>query len=139
MASRAFEAACSNAALASLVRPALRAAAKAHRDGLCKRYGIDNSARAKHGALLDALLLAAVYVELLGERQATLGLDLALPNDRPVGLGPGKAAQRPGPLPPRINATVEIAHQHFVKSLGPQALWLRFTLGNQAAAADAGA
>ena len=108
-------------------------------DALCKRYGIDNSARAKHGALLDSLLLADVYVELLGERQATLGLDLSLPSDRPVGLGAGKAAQRPGPLPPRINANVEIAHQHFVKSLGPQALWLRFTLGSQAAAADAGA
>jgi DNA polymerase-3 subunit epsilon len=89
--------------------------------------------------LLDALLLAAVYVELLGERQATLGLDLSLPSDRPVGLGPSKAAQRPDPLPPRIDANVEIAHQHFVKSLGPQALWLRFALGSQAAAADAGA
>ncbi len=43
-------------------------------DALCKRYGIDNSIRIKHGALMDSLLLANVYVELLGERQATLGL-----------------------------------------------------------------
>ena len=43
-------------------------------DALCKRYGIDNSKRTKHGALMDSLLLADVYVELLGERQATLGL-----------------------------------------------------------------
>jgi len=43
-------------------------------DALCKRYGIDNSKRTKHGALMDSLLLANVYVELLGERQATLGL-----------------------------------------------------------------
>ncbi|HRQ26512.1 DNA polymerase III subunit epsilon, partial [Hyphomicrobium sp.] len=43
-------------------------------DALCKRYGIDNSKRIKHGALMDSLLLAEVYVELLGERQATLGL-----------------------------------------------------------------
>ena len=43
-------------------------------DALCKRYGIDNSKRIKHGALMDSLLLANVYVELLGERQATLGL-----------------------------------------------------------------
>ena len=150
----AFDLGFINAELGRLARPVLAAermvdtlmlARRKHPagpnslDGLCKRYGIDNSARAKHGALLDALLLAAVYVELLGERQATLGLDLSLPSDRPVGLGPGKAAQRPGPLPPRIDANVEIAHQHFVKSLGPQALWLRFTLGSQAAAADAGA
>ena len=43
-------------------------------DALCKRYGVDNSERTKHGALVDSLLLAVVYVELLGERQATLGL-----------------------------------------------------------------
>ena len=41
-------------------------------DALCKRYGVDNSKRTKHGALMDSLLLAEVYVELLGERQATL-------------------------------------------------------------------
>src|SRR5215470_17424228 len=44
-------------------------------DALCKRYGIDLSARTKHGALLDAMLLASVYVELLGERQAALVFD----------------------------------------------------------------
>ncbi len=43
-------------------------------DALCKRYGIDNSNRIKHGALMDSLLLADVYIELLGERQATLVL-----------------------------------------------------------------
>ncbi len=41
-------------------------------DALCKRYGIDNSKRTKHGALMDSLLLAEVYLELLGERQTTL-------------------------------------------------------------------
>ena len=39
-------------------------------DALCKRYGIDNSKRTKHGALVDSLLLAEVYIELLGVRQA---------------------------------------------------------------------
>ncbi|HIC72271.1 MAG TPA: DNA polymerase III subunit epsilon, partial [Alphaproteobacteria bacterium] len=42
-------------------------------DALCKRFSIDNSKRDKHGALLDAELLAQVYVELIGTRQATLG------------------------------------------------------------------
>jgi DNA polymerase-3 subunit epsilon len=95
-------------------------------DSLCKRYGIDNSQRTHHGALLDALLLAAVYVELLGERQATLGLEPSQLSDRPVGAGAGKAAQRPEPLPPRIDREVEIRHQEFIKTLGPQALWLQY-------------
>ena len=43
-------------------------------DDLCARYGIDNSRRTKHGALLDAEILAEVYVELTGARQAQLGL-----------------------------------------------------------------
>src|SRR5262245_3076685 len=41
-------------------------------DDLCTRYGIDNSRRTKHGALLDAELLAEVYIELIGGRQASL-------------------------------------------------------------------
>ncbi len=43
-------------------------------DALCRRYGIDNSHRTKHGALLDSELLAEVYIEMLGGRQAALGL-----------------------------------------------------------------
>ena len=43
-------------------------------DALCARYGIDNSRRTKHGALLDAELLAEVYIELIGGKQADLGL-----------------------------------------------------------------
>ena len=46
----------------------------ANLDALCKRFNVDNSARTKHGALLDAELLAEVYLELVGGRQATLGL-----------------------------------------------------------------
>ena len=44
-------------------------------DALCNRYGVDLSARTKHGALIDAELLARVYVELMGGRQ--IGFDLA--------------------------------------------------------------
>jgi DNA polymerase III subunit epsilon len=56
--------------------------APANLDALCKRFAIDNSAREKHGALLDCELLAAVYLELIGGRQP--GLDLAA-----AALGPG--------------------------------------------------
>ena len=44
-------------------------------DALCRRYGIDNSHRTKHGALLDSELLAEVYIELIGGKQAALSLE----------------------------------------------------------------
>ncbi|MGO8658209.1 hypothetical protein ACC771_21820, partial [Rhizobium ruizarguesonis] len=46
-------------------------------DALCRRYVIDNSHRTKHGALLDSELLAEVYIEMIGGRQAALGLGMA--------------------------------------------------------------
>ena len=52
--------------------------AQASLDALCKRFSIDLSGREKHGALLDAELLAEVYLELLGGRQAVMGLDAAV-------------------------------------------------------------
>ncbi|MGE0850343.1 MAG: DNA polymerase III subunit epsilon [Hyphomicrobiaceae bacterium] len=95
-------------------------------DALCKRYGIDNSQRTKHGALMDSLLLANVYVELLGERQATLGLGGAGAAEAAVQLRAAPARPRPRPLQPRIDADVERAHQEFVATLGPNAAWLQF-------------
>lgn len=97
-------------------------------DALCKRYGIDKSGRTKHGALLDSTLLANVYVELLGERQATLGLGGAgiEPGETHAYLGRSPAKQRPTPLPSRLSQAAEAAHREFVKKLGPAALWLRF-------------
>jgi DNA polymerase-3 subunit epsilon len=58
--------------------------AKHSLDALCVRYGIDRSHRVKHGALLDAELLAQVYIELTGGRQIGLGL-VAQPSDEPAG------------------------------------------------------
>jgi len=98
-------------------------------DALCKRYGIDNAHRSKHGALVDSLLLAAVYVELLGERQATLSLQSAGRNARSV---PGSTARtatvraRPAPLPPRLTAEDEARHRNFVESLGEKAIWRKY-------------
>jgi DNA polymerase-3 subunit epsilon len=95
-------------------------------DALCKRYGIDNSRRAKHGALLDSSLLAAIYVELLGERQPTLGLagdvETIVGSQAPsVQLG-----CRPAPLPPRLTPEQEAAHRAFIEELGPNAIWKRY-------------
>jgi DNA polymerase-3 subunit epsilon len=97
-------------------------------DALCKRFGIDNSNRTKHGALVDSHLLAGVYVELLGERQATLGLSGQGANGAAAGeFRAGTAKPRPQPLPARLSAEQQGAHVEFVKTLGPNALWLQYS------------
>jgi DNA polymerase-3 subunit epsilon len=99
-------------------------------DALCKRYGVDNSKRTKHGALVDSLLLADVYVELLGERQATLGLAQSSSAretaSRRAGAAQRKAEQRPHALPERLSQEMKAAHQSFVETLGANPLWRRF-------------
>lgn len=65
-------------------------------DALCVRYGIDLSQRTLHGALLDAQLLAQVYVELTGGRQITLGLAVEAPAARETVVeAPSRAHVRP--------------------------------------------
>jgi len=98
-------------------------------DALCKRYGIDNSQRTKHGALVDSALLAEVYIELLGVRQAALGL--AMEGQESFSSEAGavanrRATLRPAPLEPRLSAQAESAHLVFIETLGPQALWHRY-------------
>jgi len=99
-------------------------------DALCKRYGIDNSKRIKHGALMDSFLLAEVYVELLGERQATLVLGASGGRQRAAASGAGwrarEAQVRPTPLPPRLTPEGERAHAAFVESLGQNAVWRQY-------------
>ena len=106
-------------------------------DALCKRYGIDNSQRTKHGALMDSLLLANVYVELLGERQATLGLGGQGGAEAAVQL---RVASRPAAAAslcrPGSREAGELAHREFVKTLGPKALWLRFMRKGSLASAE---
>jgi DNA polymerase III subunit epsilon len=98
-------------------------------DALCKRYSIDNSQRTKHGALVDSLLLAEVYVELLGERQATFGLQaVGAKSSVSVRTGAGRAIAkvRPAPLPPRIAEADVEAHRTFVEKMKTAALWLGY-------------
>jgi DNA polymerase-3 subunit epsilon len=95
-------------------------------DQLCARYGIDNSRRTKHGALLDAELLAEVYLELIGGRQASLILlDGAQAH---AGAGPSTLAarQRPCPLPARLTDADREAHGALVATLGGHAIWLDY-------------
>lgn len=96
-------------------------------DALCKRYFIDNSQRTKHGALVDSLLLAQVYVELLGERQATFGLQAVNAKSQAsvrAGAGRAIALARPEPLPARIAEADVEAHRAFVEKMKTPALWL---------------
>jgi len=112
-------------------------------DALCKRYEIDNSKRTFHGALLDSWLLAEVYLELLGERQATLSLSQAVNGQqRSAGAATTFTVRaRTRPLAPRLSEADIAAHRAFVDTLGPEALWIRFdradrgeeTSGNNAA------
>jgi DNA polymerase III subunit epsilon len=91
-------------------------------DDLCARYAIDNSRRTKHGALLDAELLAEVYVELIDARQAQLILSqAAMP-----GLATGEPIilrARIVPLAVRISEEERAAHRAFIASLGDHAIW----------------
>ncbi|MEW9835386.1 DNA polymerase III subunit epsilon [Mesorhizobium sp. ZMM04-4] len=71
-------------------------------DALCRRYGIDNSHRTKHGALLDSELLAEVYIELIGGKQAALVLDSIVVGATvsvEVSTVEVGVRQRPAPLP----------------------------------------
>jgi DNA polymerase-3 subunit epsilon len=91
-------------------------------DDLCMRFSIDLSRRTKHGALLDAELLAEVYVELTGKRQARLGLiDVAVVT--PQGGAIVALRARPAPLAPRLTDAEREAHRAFVATLGEKAIW----------------
>ena len=97
-------------------------------DALCRRFGIDNSMREKHGALLDSEILAVVYLELIGGRQPDLVL-------APVASTPSRQAgapdevwrprARPTPLPSRLTEAEAAAHAAFVAKLGDGAIWLK--------------
>lgn len=95
-------------------------------DALCRRFGIDNSARTLHGALLDSEILAEVYLELIGGRQP----DLVLSQNRHGGsVGQGgdwRARPRDKTLPSRITKEEAAAHAAFVDGLGDGALWKKF-------------
>ena len=92
-------------------------------DALCARYGIDSSRRTKHGALLDAEILAEVYLELIGARQAQLGLAESGARRGNGGDGIVVRRERAVPLAPRVSDADRAAHRDFVATLGEKALW----------------
>ncbi|MGQ0609593.1 MAG: DNA polymerase III subunit epsilon [Paracoccaceae bacterium] len=99
-------------------------------DALCRRFGIDNSRREKHGALLDSEILAEVYLELIGGRQPNLVLSGP---DRAPGQGPDRGVTdeawrpppRPRPLAPALTEQEAEAHRTFVAGMGDRAIWTK--------------
>lgn len=103
-------------------------------DALCSRYGIDNSKRTKHGALLDSEILAEVYLELLGGRQASLGLSHLAGRAE---AARGRPAQvRKVPLAPRLTDEDIALHVAFVTSLSGTVLWREYLAEPDAIAAE---
>lgn len=97
-------------------------------DALCKRFDISLETRDKHGALIDALLLAEVYLELTGGRTQVLDLS---------GQGRGTAGakvefppqpQRPSALKSRVSEDERAAHSAFIDDLGGDVLWKQLSI-----------
>lgn len=92
-------------------------------DALCKRYGVDNSKRTKHGALLDSELLADVYIELIGGRQTALSLATTETRAKVQFSGTTNIVPRSRPLGERITGAERESHEALVKELGDAAVW----------------
>ena len=91
-------------------------------DALCRRFGVDNSKREKHGALLDSEILAEVYLELIGGRQPDLVLNAVT-----VKAGGNDTVWRPQPRPTalasHLTAAESAAHEAYISRLGAAAIW----------------
>lgn len=102
--------------------------APASLDALCKRFGIDNTGRDLHGALIDSYLLADVYLELIGGREPGFALEN---RDRNGGVNGGRARTerppRPAALPSLVTAEEQAAHDTFLDSLKSDDLVWRWT------------
>ncbi|MBT8458704.1 MAG: DNA polymerase III subunit epsilon [Boseongicola sp.] len=97
-------------------------------DALCRRYGIDNTARTLHGALLDSEILAEVYLEMIGGRQPDFALSTADSQaEETVSPAQERVAQRPNPLPSRLTAEEKSAHAAMIDGMGENAVWSRFS------------
>lgn len=90
-------------------------------DALCDRYGLDRSRRIKHGALLDAEILAEVYSELLGGKQSKL--DLGARAAQLSGEGASGLRRRRIELPSRLSDEERTTHAAFIATLGDDCIW----------------
>ncbi|QCK85290.1 DNA polymerase III subunit epsilon [Phreatobacter aquaticus] len=92
-------------------------------DALCNRFGIDKSKRTVHGALVDAELLADIYIELIGGRQASFGLSDARRASQQRGGVSVRVRERPQALAPRLTEADIAEHAAFIAQMGDKAIW----------------
>ena len=103
--------------------------APASLDALCRRFGVDNSGRVHHGALLDSELLADVYLELSGGRQPGLVFQADAVRAKgarttpDVDMSRQPQQRRSAPLPARLSEDERIAHRAFLEDLPQNAIW----------------
>ena len=94
----------------------------ANLDALCRRFGIDNSSRTLHGALLDSELLAEVYLELLGGRQHGMSLDTQNAASDTPGVTGGNSYAGRNPRVVKASKEENAAHQDMIEQLN-RSLW----------------
>jgi DNA polymerase-3 subunit epsilon len=98
-------------------------------DALCRRFHIDNSNRARHGALLDSEILAEVYLELIGGRQPDLVLAPSPKGDKKADAlaiaETWRPSRRDPPLPTRLTDKEAAAHTAFIEAMGDGAIWIK--------------
>lgn len=92
-------------------------------DALCRRFGIDNSSRTLHGALLDSEILAEVYLELIGGRQPDFALSTGAVAKETTSSDTWKPTPRPTALESKITKEEAAAHASFVEGLGDGSIW----------------
>ena len=93
-------------------------------DALCRRFGIDNSSRTLHGALLDSEILAEVYLELIGGRQPDFGLSAGAGSTQSKGAADDwRPMPRPTALAPKLTDEEIAAHTKFIGTLGDDTIW----------------
>ncbi|MFM2367102.1 MAG: hypothetical protein RIR95_1710 [Pseudomonadota bacterium] len=95
-------------------------------DALCRRFGVDNSSREKHGALIDSEILAEVYLELVGGRQPDFALkpETSSKNTNAASdTQTWRPSARPTPLPARVTEDERAAHDAFIAKMGDAAIW----------------
>ncbi|MGJ8528645.1 DNA polymerase III subunit epsilon [Maritalea sp.] len=99
-------------------------------DALCRHYGIDNSRRTLHGALLDSEILAEVYLELIGGRQVAFSLAQETTKETDIQIAQRKAQARPKPLPQLLDEKQRQNHKDFVAEMSDAPLWQKYWAQN---------